>query len=168
MKRWTYHPIDFRLDDPNEALDPSRGKYWNYFEPNFRAWYRHVLLELQERLGTNQLLWCFTTPANDFKKFNACDADRVEWRIEISLSSVLAFYSSPVWENILRGRSNQWESLFLSLSDEYEAENEEEVGALLDFRQLRSAEVICLGRVPTADELRERRRSQRQAQTKLL
>ena len=52
MKLWTYHPLTFRLNDPNGKIDPTKGMCWG----NSSLRYGQALPRLHELLGTDQFL----------------------------------------------------------------------------------------------------------------
>jgi hypothetical protein len=106
MKLWTYHPITFRPDDPNVEIDPSKGMCWSM--KSLR--YREVLPRLHQLLGTDQFLWCWTTK-DDFTRTSKEITIMVEWELDVPLSEIWAFYSVPIWDDIVSGKSEAWETL---------------------------------------------------------
>lgn len=126
MKLWTYHPSTFRLDDPNTKIDPTRGMYWK----DDSLQYRKVLPRLQQLLGTDQFLWCCTTPGRFMRPTE--EFDLAEWELAVPTSEILAFHRVPIWEDIVYGRGSAWDTLvFVGLGDE-EAANTD-VGAWIRF-----------------------------------
>lgn len=126
MKLWTYHPSNFRLDDPNVKIDPTKGMYWN----DESLQYQKVLPKLQQLLGTDQFLWCCTIP-DCFDRMTE-DDDLVEWELVVPIAEILSFHSVPVWEDIVHGRGCAWDSLVIGDLTEQEA-GKKEVGAWLRF-----------------------------------
>jgi hypothetical protein len=101
MRLWTYHPPDFRLDDPGCAgIDPSRGPYWN---DATLPGYKSALTALQALLRIDHSpLWCYTC-AGCWSR-HLPDPSRVEWLLDVPAVQVLAFVREPLWDAILQGR----------------------------------------------------------------
>lgn len=142
MKLWTHHPSTFRLNDPDQRIDWTRGDYWDTEMGGFR--YLEVLPMLQVRLGTSQFIWCCTTRGEFIR--TSTSIDLVEWELDVPFAEILAFYRSSVWEDILWSRSDNWDGLLLTGLSEAEAATPD-VGALVDF-PLRVGQMKCLGPVP--------------------
>ncbi len=137
MKLWTYHPSTFRLDDPEARIDPTKGLYWN----DTTTRYRDVLPRLQVLLGTDQFLWCCTTKGCFIRPSK--EIDLVEWELDVPPSEILAFYSVPVWEDIVHGRSEAWDNLVIK---NVQAANKD-VDAFVRF-PLKAGTLKCLGPLP--------------------
>jgi hypothetical protein len=109
LQLWTYHPADFRLDDPCvQRIDPARGMNWN--EPTLR--YRESLHALCRALNISQFpLWCCTVRRGVL-------ADHVnpplEWELNVPDSDSLAFLFEPAWDAALRGNGEwNWDSVLI-------------------------------------------------------
>jgi hypothetical protein len=109
MQLWTHHPSDFPLDAADLVINPARGIHWQDERRNFR--YRERLHALQLLLGTSQFLWCFTTRGG-FTRYEESQ-DLVEWELDIPRSQIITFFSGPVWEDLIWGRSGDWTKLFI-------------------------------------------------------
>jgi hypothetical protein len=110
MQLWTYHPSSFCLDVLALQIKPGRGQYWTHQEKNFR--YREIARMLWESVGTNQFLWCCTLRGMFIRPTE--EADLVEWEIKAPPAVVIAYISSPVWENLVWSRSDSWDGLFVN------------------------------------------------------
>jgi hypothetical protein len=137
VKLWTYHPSDFRLDDPAVNIDPSKGTYWSL--ETIR--YREPLAKLQQLLKTDQFLWCCTT-RDCFVRVSE-EIDLTEWELTIPFCDVLGFYSVQAWEGIIQGQDNEWQNLLIENISE-EAAASEGVGAWVRF-PVPSEATKCLG-----------------------
>lgn len=131
MNLWTYHPITFRPDNPNGTIDHTRGMCRG------KERYPEVLRRLQDLLGTDQFLWCWTTRGSR----SSHGILFYEWELDVPLSEILAFYSVPVWEDIFNGRAEEWERL---LVENTRAVADENVAAWVRF-PLRECSIRCLG-----------------------
>ncbi len=140
MNLWTYHPSTFRLDNPDAKIDSTQGVYWN--EDSLQ--YRKVLPRLQQLLGTDQFLWCCTTPGCFVRTTE--EIDLVEWELVVPNSEIVAFYSVPVWEDIIYGRSSAWDDLVLEGLTEQRAATKD-VGAWIRF-PLRPDSITRFGPLP--------------------
>src|SRR5262245_30671146 len=109
MQLWTHHPSSFRVDALVLPIDPKRGEYWNQQMGNFR--YREVAPMLWEKVGTDQFLWCCTVRGLFFRVTE--DQDLVEWEISAPPCKIIAYVSSPVWEDLVWSRSDSWDDLFI-------------------------------------------------------
>ena len=142
MKLWIYHPACFRVDDPNLQLDHTKGRYWNSPDLNLRKRYREILPKLHDLLGTRQCLWCCTVRGLFVRMTE--DDDLVEWELRVPFSQVLAFYSIPLWEDLIYTRTDTWDGLILEQLGEAEAEHKD-IGALVQFHQLHPGWITCHG-----------------------
>lgn len=109
MQLWTHHPSTFHLADANLIVDPTVGHYWNNHKADFR--YRDVLPQFQSLVGTTQILWCCTVRGQFIRPTE--DTDLVEWELNIPEPSRVRFFRSSVWEDIVRGKIDDWSSLFV-------------------------------------------------------
>jgi len=109
MQLWTHHPSAYRIDAPDLKVYPKRGQYWKMRENRFR--YHEMASRLWKLLGTDQLLWCCTV-RGEFKRPTE-DMDLVEWEINAPPSTILAYISSPVWEDLIWTRTDDWSGLIL-------------------------------------------------------
>lgn len=98
---------------------------------------------LFERLGSDQWLWCCTTRARYHRQTEQFDL--VEWEINLPIEEVI-LTSSPVWEDIIYGRGDDWDSLILTGLTESEAANDNVV-ALVRF-PVRAECLTCHGQLP--------------------
>lgn len=116
MGLWTYHPSDFKVDDPNLKIDPSKGQYSNEGDPKFVDRYREILLpKLQQLVRTKQFLWCYTVPGQGIRASE--DIDVVEWELDVPATQVLRRYDEKVWHEIYLGNDGDWDSLGLFVSE---------------------------------------------------
>ncbi len=136
MKLWTYHPITFRPNDPNGKIDPRKGMCWG----NSSLRYRQALPRLHELLGTDQFLWCWTTRGSRSSK-EVCLLLH-EWKLEVPLSEILAFCNIPIWDEIVDGKGEAWDRLFVEKTT---AVAEDNLAAWVRF-PLRECLITCLGR----------------------
>jgi hypothetical protein len=109
MQLWTHHPSVFRLDSPGLKVYPKRGHHWKLRREGYR--YPEIAAKLWEKVGTDQFIWCCTIRGR-FSRHSE-DVDLTEWEINAPPSTVLAFVSSPVWENLIWTRSESWEGLII-------------------------------------------------------
>jgi hypothetical protein len=137
VKLWTHHPSAFRLDDLEARIDSTRGKYWK----NKNLGYRDVLPKLHKRLGTDQFLWCCTAKGCFIRLSEGVDL--IEWELAVPTSEILAFYSVPAWEDIIRGQCQAWDGLFI----ESVQAGSEGVGAWVRFPP-QVGTIKCLGPLP--------------------
>src|SRR5438034_1594324 len=110
MQLWTHHPSSFRIDALVLPIDPRRGQHWNYQAKNFR--YRGVAPMLWELVGTDQFLWCCTLRGMFVRPTE--EDDLVEWEINAPPSKIIAYISSPVWENLVWSKSDSWDGLIIN------------------------------------------------------
>lgn len=137
MKLWTFHPSNFRLDDPTPSIIHELGKYWgSQTTPRYAA----VLQRLHQLLGNDQILWCYTLKDNHWH-FDG--VDEIEWELNVPFSQIEALYDVQLWENILYGRNEDWDNLILDRLTAESAANEC-VGALVKW-PLPPEYVQCLG-----------------------
>lgn len=54
-------------------------------------------VELRSRLGTDQIIWCYTRK-EDFRETSRA---MVEWAMDVPVQNILAFYDSVVWARII-------------------------------------------------------------------
>ncbi len=139
MKLWTFHPAAFRLDDPTQSVDHTRGMYWNDPNPNLRDRYRSLLPLLHQRLATDQFLWCDTV--DDFRGHFE-EADEIGWELTLQSAEVLAYYRVMVWEDMLWKGADGWDRLFIVPAP---AKGWWDIGALVRF-PVPSDGVRCLGK----------------------
>jgi hypothetical protein len=135
MQLWTHHTPDFQIDDPGLTIDPQKGPYWQINMEGFC--YRTVLPQFQMLLGTSQFLWCCTTRGQFVSTTE--DLPLVEWELDVPGSQILRFIRTRVWEDLVWGRSNTWDGLFIT--DHVEP----------------GAEVVALAPAPLATEWVRRR-----------
>jgi hypothetical protein len=130
MKLWTFHPSTLNLHDA-ERIDHRRGQYWNSDHvvegKSLRQRYRLVLPMLQRLLGTDQVLWCDTV--KDGQVHNEL-IDQNGWELNVPLSQIAAFYWVMGWEDLLWGRTENWDDLFVEKSA---VQPSYEIGALVRF-----------------------------------
>ena len=110
MQLWTRRPSSFRIDAIDLWVDPKQGQYWKDEGKNFR--YREVAPMLWELVKTDQFLWCCTLPRMFIRATE--EVDLVEWEINTPPAKVIAYISSPVWENLVWSRSNSWDGLIIN------------------------------------------------------
>ncbi len=99
---WTWQTPDFSLltgrvdHEKSEYVQTVRGV-------------REAYVELAHRLGTDQLIWCYTVS----DEYDSLPGNtRVEWVLDVPVSSVLAFVDAIVWNRILGiecGFPRRWE-----------------------------------------------------------
>jgi hypothetical protein len=157
LKLWTYHPQAFQLNDPLQRVDSTKGKFWNSLDPCFRERYRRVLPRMQAIVGTDQFLWCCTSRKNGFEEHNHVELNLLAWEIEIRVADTLLLFRSPVWEDIVHGRTEDWDRLVISVINESQV-LAGDVGGLVRFPPI---EAKCIGRVPTYNEVRTERQAKR-------
>jgi len=137
IKLWTHHPSTFQLDTV-KRIDPTKGQYWHSDDPQLK--YQVLLPKLQSHLGTSQFLWCCTV-RGIFKRMTEQD-DLVEWEIDSHKAVVLRWVSVPVWEDMVYGRSHDWNELFIT-----GGHADKDVVALVEF-PLSSGTAKCQGQLP--------------------
>ena len=147
MQLWTYHPSDFRVDDPDLVVDYTKGKY---AEPSsqvngFR--YREVATKLHKRVGTTQILWCFVERGRYVRVTEDVDKDVMEWELNVPLTQILAFYRVSVWEDIIWSRNDEWEHLVIAVEIEPPASRLSDLGALVRVPLSREW-TTCHGHLP--------------------
>jgi hypothetical protein len=144
MKLWTFHPSAFSLYGAGR-IDHTLGGYWNYHSVVVEAGvkrvfgYRVVLPILHELLGTDQLLWCDTDKSG---RYHGKEMDEIGWELNVPLSQVAAFYWVMAWEDLVWGRTDSWDDLFV---DKSSVQPCHDFGALVRF-PLERQWVKCLGK----------------------
>ena len=141
MQLWTYHPANFRLDDPRPLahLDPALGPYWN--DPTLC--YERSLRRLLKTIGVEQFpLWCFVAP-DCWGLPDVCDGP-TEWELAVPESDVLTFIRSHLWDAILKGHTNSWHDLIVM---ERPVALATDITAIVQFPLLPHWNVINHGRV---------------------
>jgi hypothetical protein len=118
MRLWTYHPNGFRIDNPELAIDPTQGTYWN--EP-LTPRYKEALPRLCKMLGLDEYpLWCFTSAGCWVPVENQ---PVVEWELSVSDSQILGFVRTHPWDSIVKGQGDDWETVIVKerpvLPDQY-------------------------------------------------
>src|SRR5260370_34317691 len=138
MQLWTYHPPEFRIDNPQlPGIDPTRGKYWS--EPSLC--YKAALRKLCEMVATEQFpLWCFTVPDCWILTPEAV----VEWELKVPQPQILAFIREPVWHEILCGRGGDWENVIVT---ERPVNCEKNITAVVRCPRSPECQVTCRGKV---------------------
>jgi hypothetical protein len=86
---WTWQTCGFDIKSAN--IDLSKSAYFS-LTPRIEAGYK----KLHQRLGTDQLVWCTTNPEK-WCQSSLANPSRVQWRIEIQTSKVLALIDPIVW-----------------------------------------------------------------------
>jgi signal peptidase I len=62
-------------------------------------------------VGTNQFLWCCTLRGMFIRPSE--EIDLVEWEISAPPAKILAYISSPVWEDLVWNKSDKWDGLIV-------------------------------------------------------
>jgi hypothetical protein len=141
-KLWTFHPPEFDLCH-GERVDHTRGRYWNSTRTVqgvcLKERYRLVLPMLHQRLGTDQVLWCDTV--ND-ARWHFDEIDEIGWELDVPGAQVAAFFWVMAWEDILWGKTQNWEDLFV---EEVDIQPSHEIGAIVRF-PLERQWIRCLGK----------------------
>lgn len=139
MKLWTYHPAQFRIDDPNSpAIDPRQGPYWS--EPTLC--YELSLHLLLKKLGTELFpLWCFTVP--DCWELADVTKGPVEWELDIPEPEIQAFIRQPIWDAILKGSGDDWDNVVVK---DRPVKPDKYISAVLRFPLSPDWGVICCGK----------------------
>ncbi len=131
MQLWTYHPSDFRINDPNLEVDYKKGKYSHpdiQVANGFR--YCKVIPKLHEMVGTTQFLWCFTQQDQFARTYE--DDDSLEWELNVPLTQILTFYREKVWEGIIISQNDDWDRLLIAVGETEPAGSElNDLGALV-------------------------------------
>jgi hypothetical protein len=86
---WSFH--EPRHSPLTGKVDHSRSQYRD--DAGIMAAYA----ELHRRLGTDQLIWCYTNKEN----FQETSIEMTEWAFKVPVTGVLAFYDSMVWTRII-------------------------------------------------------------------
>jgi hypothetical protein len=86
---WSFHKPGHSL--LSGTADPKKSGYSNL--PGVMAAYA----ELHRRLGTDQVIWCYTDKSN----YRETSAEMVEWSFRVPIRKVLRFYDSLVWTRII-------------------------------------------------------------------
>jgi hypothetical protein len=108
MRLWTWHTPDFSLLEG--SVDHSRSVYFQT-HPGVPAAYR----ELAKRLGTDQLVWCYTAPNQHH--YIASD-NKVEWELDVPDGEIVALIDAVAWSRII----GQNLAITRELSDRWHAE----------------------------------------------
>lgn len=108
MQLWTLHPEELRIDDPDVIIDPTLGAYWNDPREDFR--YREVLPLFQERIDSDQFLWCCIERN---KYILGLKAKIIEWELNIPDNSKIRLFKTQIWEDLLYSRRDDWDDLFV-------------------------------------------------------
>lgn len=127
MRLWTHHPSTFDLSDQTLIVDWKKGMFWRKEDSVFR--YRKTLPMLHKLVGTDQLIWCCTRRATYKRESEFIDL--TEWEINLPIKDVI-LTSSPIWEDLIWSRSDDWGSLILKGLAESEAVSDSVV-ALVRF-----------------------------------
>lgn len=91
LKFWTWQTPDFSLTTGH--VDVTKSKYHRSM-PAIRDAYS----ELARRLGTDQIVWCYTSP--DQYIVYPWDS-KVGWEIRVTAKHVLGYINSWTWERII-------------------------------------------------------------------
>jgi hypothetical protein len=138
MQLWTYHPPGFRIDLPGLAIDPLQSPYWN--EP-LTPLYKEAWAKLRDTLGTEQFIWCCTASGcwspNEFRPVD-------EWVLNVPDSQILAFIKEPGWDDILKGKGNDWGKVFV---EEKAVKPDPNISALVPIPLLPTWGAKCRGRL---------------------
>jgi hypothetical protein len=153
MRLWTYHPVEFRLDDCRiTAIDPSKGPYWN--DPSFC--YEAALRKLCRLLGAKPFpLWCFTAPGCWVVTDGATLT--LEWELEVPESHILGFVKAVPWHDFIRAPFDDADDFSGIIIAERPIKPEPYTSAVVRFPLSSECRVRCLGRVAPQlwrDELR--------------
>jgi len=140
MKLWTHHPSSFRVETLLDPIDPKQGQYWNYQERNFR--YREMAPMLWNLLGTDQFLWCCTLRGVFVRPTE--DVDLMEWEINAPPCRIIAYISSPIWENLVWSKSDSWDGLVAKNPPRL---GHKDIHALVSV-PLPAGSVVCHGQLP--------------------
>lgn len=108
MQLWTYHPAGFAVDNLPLPIDPAKGRHWN--EPSLM--YKAAVQALFQKIGTDQFLWCCSV-RDAFPPISYA-TDPIEWELNVPEVQILAFISEPVWDDILKGRRDDWEGVIVT------------------------------------------------------
>lgn len=110
MKLWTFHKPDFSITEGR--VDHTKSSYFQTV-----AGVPDAYCELWKRVGTDQIIWCFTS-----RKEAETGMCEVEWSLDVPDSDILAFVDGFVWNRILEIRCHvprrlyqHWRSEALSL-----------------------------------------------------
>ncbi|MCH7702889.1 MAG: hypothetical protein IID37_14490, partial [Planctomycetes bacterium] len=90
-KLWTWHKPDFSLLDGH--VDHTRSEYVRTVDGVGGA-----CRQLAARIGTGQLIWCYTVP--DQRIVRPCHTE-VEWVLDVPPKSILQLVDDIVWNRIL-------------------------------------------------------------------
>ena len=105
MKVWTHHPSTFPLTASNLIVDATKSIYYQSRE------YRDAIQNLHRHLqGETQFLWCLTSRKTFVRHSESVDL--IEWELDVPTSQVLTLYREDIWDEIYRGKSQDWPSLF--------------------------------------------------------
>ncbi len=123
MQLWSWQEPGFSLFEG--SVDHEQSEYVRSV-----AGIREAYRGLAQRLGTNQLIWCYTV-RDEYIRFGT----RVEWVLDVPTTHVLAFMDGIVWNRILGIKSSvpqelrwQWtqEAIRLFMPDVAAAERHEQ------------------------------------------
>ena len=133
MQLWTHHPSDFPVNDPDLVVDYTKGMYAQpSMEGSNGFRYRNVLPKLHTLVGTTQFLWCCTERGRYERVTEDVDKDLLEWEINVPLTQILRFHLVSVWEDIVWGRSDDWQDLLIEVGETEPAANDlSDLGALV-------------------------------------
>ena len=107
MRLWTYHPPNYRIDDPGLIINPKLGPYWN--EP-LTPFYKKVLPRLHKMLSTDQFIWCCTVP-NAWLPLEG--RPLWEWELSVPDSQIVGFIQEPIWDALVKGSRDVLEKVVL-------------------------------------------------------
>lgn len=91
MRLWTWHKPDFSLFDGH--VDHELSEYVRTVNG-----VREAYNNLADRLGTDQLIWCYTKPN---QRIILPHHSEVEWILDVPTVKILAFIDDIVWNRIL-------------------------------------------------------------------
>lgn len=91
MRLWTWHRPEFPLIEGR--VDISRSEYAD--NPRIMAAYK----EVADRIGTDQIIWCYTVP--DQRIQLPCHT-HVEWVLDVPRDKILCFVDEIIW-GVIRG-----------------------------------------------------------------
>lgn len=94
MKLWTWHKHRFSLIDG--CVDHERSEYVQTV-PGVRQAYR----ELAYHIGTDQIIWCYTSPVQYIQL--SCHTE-VEWVLDVPSKQILRFVDDIIWNRIIGRR----------------------------------------------------------------
>lgn len=86
---WSFHAPGFSL------LDGQVKPHLSGYRDDLQIMVAYA--ELKSRLGTHQIIWCYTRKAD----FRETSRQVVEWALHVPMQNILAFYDSVVWARII-------------------------------------------------------------------